>query len=639
MPGPVSKKEPWRSQVGTLIKSIDSMSLVTYGQAGTGSRCRFSYDEMWHVLVEKRFVAQAQSTTKDDLDLVTNAPGPPTIQPGIPELQPSVPASGVASLNIPPAHQTSPSISSQSSPASTATSDPLSSTTVLPLVPTPPAVTANPVIVSSSTATSIPFLSDLLSQLFSRSSSSTGSSTLIESLAPTAIAVQLSETDKSSISGESPHMAPSPTVVSDPKDLDTTQSMASTLIYSLTLPPYSGGLDSSGIAETMTVSSTGNVKTDLPSATTYSFSLPPYTPKVPTYVATSAVTAPLSLTSAAVGTPSAGAPTTRIFLEQGVVDPIKDLPSPTAIPIIPVYSPACLGNAYGGGYVITPTAFVANPNATGIAMIPPAYGFSYKLEPTPSPAYSAAVIEVDTKATILVATSAPLGLSTPGGVGPSTLGCAQCLAATGKDMSASPSASIIPFKDLVPASTGDLPVSRSSIFHQEAGTSIKLMSIVQLPSITIATGSNSGSALTTDANPDTYIGPSASDTSFVTSDLENISAAGVQNLTTRISSVVATVTVNVNCSTSTSAAESSIAASNIAPNQVHRAAGLSDVTVTNTGSTLETDYLRSEINRTFTLSGNGSEFAAFEGGTWKLTPSVLAFPIAITFVYCAVNIF
>ncbi|KAL8951406.1 MAG: hypothetical protein Q9222_002627 [Ikaeria aurantiellina] len=518
-----------------------------------------------------------------------------------------------------------------------------------PLVPTSPAVTASIVAAPSDPTTSIPFLSELLSQLFSHSSSPTENSTPTDTLAPSSVAAQQSETDKPTMSGPALQNAPSLGVTGGSEESDKTESMAPTLIYSLTLPPYSGGLDSSGIAETMTVSSTGDVNTDVPSASTYSYSLLPYTPKIPTYVASSAATAPLSLTSGALGAPIAGAPTTRILLKQGFVNPIQDLPPSTPISVIPVYSPACLGNAYGGGYVITPTMFVANPNATGIAMIPPAYGFSYKLEPTPSPGYSAAVVLVDTKATMLAATPTPLDIPATGVAIPSISDCAQCSVATAKDISPTPSASLIPFKDLIPTPTGDLLVSQSSIVPQMAGRPTNSMSVAELPSPKTTAKSISGPASAAGSHPGIYSGQNTGYTSSITSGLESIADTGIQTPRIRVSSVIATVTVNVNCSTSISAsaadsllpistARSSIVASIVAPNQVHRAAGLSDATITNTGSTLETDYLRFEFNRTFTLSGNASEFVAFEGGSLKLTPSVLAFTIAIAFVYYAVNI-
>ncbi len=200
-------------------------------------------------------------------------------------------------------------------------------------------------------------------------------------------------------------MEPTLPTGSYPETVSPPASTPSMLTYSFTLPPYSNGLDTSGIVESWTRISPAEDK-DKPSATVYSYNLPPYTPKIPTYVATSAGTAPLDMTSGAPGSPRGVAPTNRIFLQQGFVDPTKD-PVAVTSSMVPVYSPACLGNAYGGGYVITPTLSVANTNATGIAKIPPAYGFSYKFEPTVSPGYGGAVVIVDTKAPVPTVSSQP----------------------------------------------------------------------------------------------------------------------------------------------------------------------------------------------------------------------------------------
>ena len=346
------------------------------------------------------------SASSSDLALITDAPGPPMIQPGIPALQPSIPASGVASLSIPPAHQTSSSKSFGTGGLSSATPIPsLSFATTLGVsssIPTSsslaPAV-VTPTSWSSSTTTSIPFLSELMSQLFSQPSTSTVSSISGN------VSVSSSATSSPSTVGlpslpetTADYATPPATTVSDPKDGLPSASMNSMLVYSIQLPPYNGGLDTSGVVETMTASSPAEDTTKQPSATVYSYTLPPYTPKVPTYVATSAGLAPVSMTVGAPGNPTGNIPTTRIFLPQGSVDPSKDVPAVATSSIIPLYSPACLGNAYGGGYVITPTLFAANSNVTGIAKIPPAYGFSYKPEPTQSSAYSAAVIIANTEA-------------------------------------------------------------------------------------------------------------------------------------------------------------------------------------------------------------------------------------------------
>ncbi|KAL8700795.1 MAG: hypothetical protein Q9201_005252 [Fulgogasparrea decipioides] len=350
------------------------------------------------------------TTSTDDLAQITAAPGPPTIEPGIPALQPSVPTTGIPSLSIPPAHQTSSLKPSDRLPWQSA--DPQATGTFsVPSSALAPAIAPSNYVsaiggsgsVPISTSTSIPFLSELLTPPFARSSFSTTSS--VSAIVPTSSSHNSQSTTLGTWSPQETtrgSATPLSVVGGDPKDGALTASMPSTLVYSFTLPPYSGGLDTSGIAETMTLSSSAADKDHVPSATIYSYSLPPYTPKIPTYVATSAGLAPVSMTSGAPGNPVGNAPTTKVFLQQGSVDPTKDVPTIATSSMVPLYSPACLGNAYGGGYVVTPTVSVinSNANATGIAKIPPAYGFTYKLEPTQSPSYSAAVVVVDTKGPI-----------------------------------------------------------------------------------------------------------------------------------------------------------------------------------------------------------------------------------------------
>ncbi|KAL8640298.1 MAG: hypothetical protein Q9228_002763 [Teloschistes exilis] len=332
------------------------------------------------------------SSSRADLELITNAPGPPTIQPGIPSLQPSIPTSGVASLSIPPWHQAPSSKTSDHLPSSEYPQIPSLATTS---TPTSTQTTSVKYFKSRSTsiAASIPYLSELITQPVTRSPA--------VSLPTFTIAPALSSSDvQSSIAGtQSPKEVPSgqittpPAGGSDPKDGILTASMPSTLIYSFLLPSYSGGLDSNGIAETQTLSSSTKDKDYQPSASIYSYSLPPYTPKIPTYVATSASVAATSMTTGASGYPSANdAHTTRVFLPKGSVDPLKDISGVATSSTVPLYSPACLGNAYGGGYVITPSVSAPNVNGTAVAKVPPAYGFTYKLEPTQSPGYSAAVV-------------------------------------------------------------------------------------------------------------------------------------------------------------------------------------------------------------------------------------------------------
>ncbi|KAL8912839.1 MAG: hypothetical protein Q9171_002217 [Xanthocarpia ochracea] len=335
-----------------------------------------------------------QSTMKDDLAQITDAPGPPTVQPGIPALQPSIPTSGVASLSIPPIYQTSSLKTSVPLVPSAKDAQPSTPASFSTNIDSKSAVSAS-IPRSASTTTTIPFLSELMSQLFSGSTNTLASSIYGPTFVPSSVASEPTSTGISSKPAANPPLGKASPFAGDPKDGVPPVSTPSMLTYSLSLPSYSKGFDTSAVVETLIRSSPPAAK-DKPSPTVYSYSLLPYTPKIPTYVATSAGLAPLDMTSGAPGIPGGAAPTNRIFLQQGVVDLTKD-PVTATSSMLPVYSPACLGNAYGGGYVITPTMYVANANATGVANIPPAYGFSYKLDPTQSPGYGGAVIIVDTK--------------------------------------------------------------------------------------------------------------------------------------------------------------------------------------------------------------------------------------------------
>ena len=334
-------------------------------------------------------------TPPSDLDMITDSPGPPTIQPGIPALQPSIPTEGVSSYNIPPARQTSKALDKLSTHSAgyqatgTFSASPLNPK---PTIMSNEADLGNLASLSPPTgsASSIPFLSELIAQ-------PSGSLAQSPSGGITA-STDYAYSQPNDIESQSPQETASGFPTSsmagkdDGQNQDSPTSMPSTLVYSITLPPYSGSLETNGILETMTRSPTAVDKDRLPSATTYSYKLQPFTPKVPTYVATSAQTAAVTMTAGPSGNPVGNAQTTRIFLSHGFVDPTRDTPSVDRSTIVPLYSPACLGNAYGGGYVITPTLSVPHNNATGGVKIPPAYGFTYKSEPTASPYYDAAVV-------------------------------------------------------------------------------------------------------------------------------------------------------------------------------------------------------------------------------------------------------
>ncbi|KAL8867941.1 MAG: hypothetical protein Q9198_008342, partial [Flavoplaca austrocitrina] len=160
-------------------------------------------------------------------------------------------------------------------------------------------------------------------QLFSQSSTTPESSLYASTSIPSSGAFEQKSTGISSTSAvTSLYDIKSPTE-GNPETPTPPASTPSMLIYSLTLPPYSNGFDTSGIVETLTRSSPAEDK-DKPSTTIYAYNLPPYTPKVPTYVATSAGTAALDMTSGAPGGPGGAATTDRNFLPKGFVDPTKD---------------------------------------------------------------------------------------------------------------------------------------------------------------------------------------------------------------------------------------------------------------------------------------------------------------------------
>ncbi|KAL8846367.1 MAG: hypothetical protein Q9221_008546 [Calogaya cf. arnoldii] len=446
---------------------------------------------MVSTLLHIRAIQSYGTTTKDDLNQITNAPGPPTIQPGIPALQPSIPTTGVASLDIPPAQQTSSwrSLTSIPVPKDPQPSDP-ALTSPLPSASTP--LNLGPISASvsrsASTISSFPYLSELMSQLFSRSSTTPASSIYAPTVASNPAAWEPKPAVTSRLDTPSP-------VEGDPASSSPAASPPSLLIYSITLPSYSNGLDTSGIVESLTRSSPAEDK-DKPSATIYSYNLPPYTPKVPTYVATSAGTAPLDMTSGAPGGPDGAAPTNRNFLPKGFVDPSKD-PVTVTSSMVPVYSPACLGNAYGGGYVITPVLSVANANATGIAKVRPAYGFSYKFEPTITPGYGGAVIIVDTKPPAPTMSSQPSAGLPSKDVVYSSSRASQTVGAN--------SGTHLPLKDAPPNVSKDFePTLTGSMYGTNTPTNLAPYGI---PGSTQASGAPTGSQLPANDEPSNLFGP------------------------------------------------------------------------------------------------------------------------------------
>ncbi|KAI4180207.1 MAG: hypothetical protein L6R41_007389 [Letrouitia leprolyta] len=512
-----------------------------------------------------------ESTRSEDLSMITDSPGPPTIQPGIPAIQPSIPTSGVPSMNIPPLHQTSSSRSySKDTPAPSKPESSILSAAV-------PTKSTSPTL----TASSIPYLSELMSQLFPQSSKSTGSSILVHTPDPTS-SPSRSSTAATPTTPKITTQSATPSISSkDGPLMTTTAPTGPTLVYSFQLPPYSGGLDISGIAETAPVSSPAE-DTHQPAATIYSYSLPPYTPKVPTYVASSAGIAPVSMTSGAPGAPTANARATKNLLSQGSVDPTKDLPPLATSTIIPLYSPACLGNAYGGGYVITPTLSAANTNVTSVGKIPPAYGFSYKLESPGSATYSAAVIIADTKAATSVGSFLPTSTSVGSSVGALIRGSSSYLGGPSQTFPASTNGPL--------AASGGLDIS-----------SDQSSSITSFPAI-------ASSSASLGIRPEA--GPS-------------------QSIETIVNSSCITITTLATSSYLVNAAGSTIATLG-SQNQIHGVATGYGSASTDTTKVPSPELFRAQLNETFTLPGNALEVSTSSGASPKLISSGLgAFPVLL----------
>ncbi|KAI4117084.1 MAG: hypothetical protein LQ345_002604 [Seirophora villosa] len=495
---------------------------------------------------------------------------------------------------------------------------PLSPSTLTPSTASIISAPAGSMQAPSTTATSIPFLSELWSQLFSQPSTPNAPDSPITASTPASPLPQPSTAGTSSIPATIAQMLPSSAAMgNDPKD-KVPASMNSVLVYSLSLPPYSGGLDTSGIVETMSVSSPANDKTPPPSTTVYSYALPPYTPKEPTYVATSARMAAVSMTAGAPGSPTANAPATKMFLQQGFVDPTKDAPRIAASTIIPLYSPACLGNAYGGGYVITPTLSAANANGTGVANIPPAYRFSYKLEPTESPAYSAAVVVVNTKDPLPTRALSPSTLSTGSGsivstrvesvTGIRTTSTGEPLAPSGEpNFGSTPSkgdgqentlkTSSVRTGNAVPGVLTILPtpgtVPNLSLAPTEgfifAPDQISTMVSALIDSFRSTAPSSENAPTVAPQSGTTHSAPNAAGTSCTT----------ITTMTT------AKFVYTPNASNS---------ASIKLQHQFHRAA---------VGFSTTSDALSAELNSTFVLPGNVSETGAVEGSSSKFNVSTL----------------
>ncbi len=418
--------------------------------------------------------------------------------------------------------------------------------------------------------------------------------------------------------------------------------MSSVLVYTLSLPPYSGGLDTSGIVETMKASSPAEPKTQQPSGTVYSYNLPPYATKTPTYVATSARLAPVSMTAGPPGNPSVNAPTDRNFLQQGSVDPTKDAPPIATSTLIPIYSPACLGNAYGGGYVVTPTLSAANPNGTDVALIHPVYGFSYKLEPTQSPEYNAAIVVADTKAPLLTGTPFPSashassGNSAHASEGPQALhSVTEALTAVTREPSlatpspeSSPSGSSSPTKvsEPSPLITGGAITGILSIVPTQGA--IPNLSLAPAEGSVIAADQMSSIILSL---IDGFRGPSGD---------VPLGTPGSGTATDAVGTDGTSCTTITTWTTSKSVftPSASLLPSASIRDDVHRAAVTFNTSGTGGIDALAAVHLGSEVNGTLNLAANGSEVAAFQGAAPKINvTSVLAVSLVLGICFLVGN--
>ncbi|KAL9581324.1 MAG: hypothetical protein Q9212_003965 [Teloschistes hypoglaucus] len=545
------------------------------------------------------------SSSQADLEQITNAPGPPTIQPGIPSLQPSIPTSGVPSLSIPPWHQTPSSKTSDHLPSSEYPQIPSLATTST-ATSTHATSVNDPKSTSTSIAASIPYLSELITQPITPSPAVSLPTFTVAPAASSSIF-------QSSMAGtQSPQEVPTgqlttpPAEGNDPKDGILTASMPSTLIYSFMLPPYPGGLDSSGIAETQTLSSSTTDKDHFPSISIYSYSLPPYTPKIPTYVATSASVAAISMTTGASGYPSANnAHTTRVFLPKGSVDPLKDIPEVATSSTVPLYSPACLGNAYGGGYVITPTVSAPNANGTAVAKIPPAYGFTYKLEPTQSPGYGAAVVIASTGGP--TPTRAPLPITTTSGSRTGAAGGGIVQISETSTVTTCPCEDTPTFTTTVTEGlvTQILAPGQSAITHSNLNPTVASittgsadMGLHQATPLNQATATSSGHSIISSLSSSIAIKDAVQNEYLVSNPGPAVTGA---------SSGLSTV--------------DSAGATRLPQNQYHRAAvSLSNAAIDNM-SAVSPQYLGSQLNNTLMPAENGTDITAFQGDADQITAS------------------
>ncbi|KAK3168152.1 hypothetical protein OEA41_004598 [Lepraria neglecta] len=206
-----------------------------------------------------------------------------------------------------------------------------------------------------------------------------------------------------------------PEIPSTSGDETVFSSLPSSIVYPLTQPSYSLLLPSLTSSKADTSSSGG------PPAIVYSLTLP----KAPLTTAP-AVGASSNPETAIFGTaPSSSkaavfpssvsltVPATSVLSIPGY----SIVPSPTSVPegpgpfsndtssIIPVYSTALLGNAYGGGFVLTPSIYVTKlPSPSGPSEgVPPGYGFTSTPETLAAitSEFSATIVEVVSSSGIL----------------------------------------------------------------------------------------------------------------------------------------------------------------------------------------------------------------------------------------------
>ncbi len=158
----------------------------------------------------------------------------------------------------------------------------------------------------------------------------------------------------------------------------TSSTVPSVVIYSFTLPPSS--VLGSGVSSKPEISPSVVVSSFTVPSVIYSFTLPSSTPGMPTSIP---IMGPSPTKS------EVSSPTTKSEQPPGGKDSSSTVNAPylnTTSSVVPLWTPDMLGNAYGGGFINTPSIYVTlgpQPTAAGTG-VPPGYGVSIKPETSPS---------------------------------------------------------------------------------------------------------------------------------------------------------------------------------------------------------------------------------------------------------------